>query len=477
MEASRVLEGYQQNLPESVLHRIQQLHEKEARIVELEAELSQLRKDHAQLERDLEPYRIGFSFADVASVQRISREPTDIKTAPINRCPDEIICMIFENCVLIPYQHLYIRRLLLVCRRWYTLVTNTAKLWARIGISSPWDLFDIGSRKSLFSYIFACLARSKDLLITVDLDLESLLCGDYIAKGLSEYVKTIVDEVYHRPIIEVIEEIEWDECTSTRFEVEVERVIEQLVGVDGEHIKRWGTLTLWLPEWMEGLRYWKMLARGFKTVQKIAIYNSPLGLDNDSIIPDLTTVKYFKLTPIIVTSLMDFGLSPSALEHLHIGAASSGIAMRELSCFQRLHTLELDCFSSNRGESFNIYLLDLKNLVLRGEFGILAHLTLDFPSLDLLTIHVEGYGQQLPTISPRHIRWLLEYTEDQWIKRKKLARDFILLSNMLECITIEGPKNDEVVEVALRCKLEGKASLLTQIIVEHTDGEVERIQV
>jgi hypothetical protein len=164
---------YRPNVPEFIQRQIQQLHEKETRIVELEAELSQ----NAQLERDLEPYRVGSSLAHVTSVQRISIEP--IGTAPINRCPDEIIYMIFEDCVLFP-DHFYIRRLLLVCRRWYTLVTNTAKLWSRIEISSPWDLFDIGSQRSQFPYIFACLDRSKNLPITLHLDMEGLSRDHYI---------------------------------------------------------------------------------------------------------------------------------------------------------------------------------------------------------------------------------------------------------------------------------------------------------
>jgi hypothetical protein len=243
---------YKSDLPESIQRRIKQLHEQEKQIVELEVELSQLRNDYAQLERDLEPYRISSSSIDVTLAQRTSRESTHyshIETASINRCPAEILCLIFEEYTLISRNHVFIRCLLLVCRRWYLLVANTAKLWARIEILEPWDLLDIISKKPQSSYISACLNRSKDLPITVDLDLEYLVCANYIIRELTGYAKTTVDEAHHDSITRVIENVQWDYFTSAKFEVEVERVFERLAGVDGEHIKRWRKLTLRLPGW------------------------------------------------------------------------------------------------------------------------------------------------------------------------------------------------------------------------------------
>jgi hypothetical protein len=45
---------------EIIQHQVKQLHEQEARIVELEVELGQLRKVRAQSERDLEPLSYRF---------------------------------------------------------------------------------------------------------------------------------------------------------------------------------------------------------------------------------------------------------------------------------------------------------------------------------------------------------------------------------------------------------------------------------
>jgi hypothetical protein len=58
MSTARVSYVYKSDVPKSIQSQIQQLHEQETRIVELEVELSQLQKAHAELERDLAPYRI-----------------------------------------------------------------------------------------------------------------------------------------------------------------------------------------------------------------------------------------------------------------------------------------------------------------------------------------------------------------------------------------------------------------------------------
>jgi hypothetical protein len=196
---------YKSDVPKSIQYQIQQLDEQEARIVELEVELSQLRNAHAELERNLAPYRIDAPFENITSIQRIPLELSQVEIPPIHRCPDEILCLIFEKYVIIPDYHPYIRCILLVCRRWYTLVTNTSKLWARIDISGL-DLFDIGSRKSRFPYIFACLNRSKNLPLTVDLDMRDLSHSNYIAEDLAQHAKTILYEDDHDLILEQI----WD---------------------------------------------------------------------------------------------------------------------------------------------------------------------------------------------------------------------------------------------------------------------------
>jgi F-box-like len=488
MTTARVSYVYKSDVSESIQLQIQQLHKQEAQIMELEAELSQLRKAHAELERDLAPYRIDSPFADIKSTQSIPLELYQVEAAPIHQCPDEILCLFFENYVLIRdddddfvfrHPHFHIRRLLLVCRRWYTLMTNTAKLWTRIEIFSPLDLFDIGARKSLFPYIFACLNRSKSLPITVHLDMQLLNDEDYITESLIQHAKAIVDEDEHELIIQQIRDQDW-EFRSTWFDSQLERVIACLIGADGEHIKRWKAMRLYLPEDADmAIRVWNILARGLKAVENVVIENFP-SPSSDIFMPDFGTVKKFDLTcghNVERPPITSFGLSPSTLKHLEIALDNPSIHLAELLHFQQLRTLHLGC-SGNKSESldFSISLPHLKTLILAGGYGILARLRFNFPSLDLLTV-IWNIDTPLPAIHPRHIQASMPWRLSR-VELKKAIRDCILLSNALECITINRPlERDDVNEVVAQSKLEGMASSLTQIIVEHGNGEVERIRV
>jgi hypothetical protein len=126
---------------------------------------------------------------------------------------------------------------------------------------------------------------------------------------------------------------------------------------------------------------------------------------------------------------------------------------------------------------FSISLPHLKTLILEGVYRVLARTRFNFPSLDLLTVGWE-IDAPLPAIHPRHIRALMPSRLSQ-IQLKKVIQDCILLSNALECITIDHPlERDDVKEVVSQSKLEGIARSLTQILIEHINGEViERIHV
>jgi hypothetical protein len=386
MSTTRASYTYKSDVPESTQNQIQQLHEHETRIVELEVELSQLRKAHAELERDLAPYRIESPFADIKSTQMIPLELYQV--APIHRCPDEILCLFFENFV-ISHHHFHIGRLLLVCRRWYTLVTNTAKLWARIEACAL-DLFDIGARKSLFPYIFACLNHSKNLPITVHLDMQDLYHGDYIAAALAQQAKTIVDGDDHDGITQQILDQSWD-FRSTWFDSQLEPIIERLLGADGKHIKRWETMTLYLPGDADiAIRVWNLLARGLKAIENVVIHNFP-DASPDIFMPNFGTVKNFNFSCADYAegpAIMEFGLSPSTLKHLEIEVGNPSIDLAELSHFQQLHTLKLFCiFLDNKSNlDFSISLPHLETLTLSGFYGLLGQLRFDLPSLDLLRL-------------------------------------------------------------------------------------------
>jgi hypothetical protein len=231
------------------------------------------------------------------------------------------------------------------------------------------------------------------------------------------------------------------------------------------------------------IRVWNALARGLMTVENVDIDNFP-SASPDIFIPDFRTVKNFRLgyaQDAERRPITGFGLSPSTLEHLEIKVENLRSDLAELSHFRQLRTLHLSCHissgiygNSRKGLDFSISLPHLEALTLSYNYGVLAQLRFDVPSLDSLTV-MWGLYTPLPSIHPRHIR-MMSFTTDR-IRLKKVIRDYILLSNALECITIDQWYRKEVKEEVTQTKLEGKASLLTQIIIEYTNGEVERIRV
>jgi hypothetical protein len=317
------------------------------------------------------------------------------------------------------------------------LVTNMTRLWARIEIFSPWDLFDIGSRKSQFPYIFACLNHSKNLPITVDLEMRDLSHEDYITEALAQHATTIVDEDEHDGILYQMRSQRW-EFYSTRFDSQLEPVIERLVGVDGEHIKRWGTMTLRLPDDENmAIRVWNLLARRLKGVENVVIDNFP-SASSDIFVADLRTVKKLDLRSAYERPpIMIFELSPSTLKHLEIEVQNPSIDLTGLSQFWQLRILRLSCYISSDNFSerfdFSVSLPHLETFTLSGNYGVLAQLRFDFPSLDLLTVW--GLDAALPAIRPRRLQASIPFGRSR-IEQKELIRNCMLLSNKLESITL-----------------------------------------
>jgi hypothetical protein len=318
--------------------------------------------------------------------------------------------------------------------------------------------------------------------------------GDYIAKSLAQHAIAITHEDEHDVIIAQIRDQNWY-FFSTWFDSQFERVIEHLIGTDGEHIKRWRTITLRLPDDIDmAIRVWNILARGLKAVENVFLEGFPPA-SPDIFIPDFGTVKNFHLAAgdPEMPPFTRFGLSPSTLKHLKIEVKTRIIDLAELSHFQQLRTLYLCTYLDNEGNlseslDFSISLPHLETLTLSGNYRVLALLSFDFPSLDLLTV-IWRPDSPLPAIHPRHIRVstpsIIQFIKGRLVIRDCISdciRNCIPPSNALESITIDHISErddikDEVKEVVAQSKLEGMAPSLTQIIVEYRNGEVERISV
>jgi hypothetical protein len=94
----------------------------------------------------------------------------DLPLAPIQRCPSDVLLIIFE--FYLADNPRYIRRLLLVCKQWCIVVRETPQLWTHIRFRIPSSYSKINPRLLLHSditaFVKACLKRAGNSLLHID---------------------------------------------------------------------------------------------------------------------------------------------------------------------------------------------------------------------------------------------------------------------------------------------------------------------
>ena len=101
--------------PPEIQQKIQALYAQNSLIKQIQSNLSAAQLERDRLEREIFEYR--------ASV------------APIQKCPEEVLLMIFE--LYSNYNPQLVTHLLPVCRHWYNIAVNAPQLWNHIGIFLP----------------------------------------------------------------------------------------------------------------------------------------------------------------------------------------------------------------------------------------------------------------------------------------------------------------------------------------------------
>lgn len=111
---------------------------------------------------------------------------TTIHESAIQTVPPEILSLIFTY--FVEYQPTHIRRLLLVCRQWYSVIMNTPSLWTRIQIIAD-STIDRNQLLSRSTYVRTCIERSRELLLDIVIDY-----GE--CRGIEDYYLDLIrDEV------------------------------------------------------------------------------------------------------------------------------------------------------------------------------------------------------------------------------------------------------------------------------------------
>lgn len=184
-----------EQLSDDIQGKIHLFREQEELIRNLEAQLDNVRHEHAQLEVELTPYHDCIVPNEQSLGRNIGRIVQDAHVAPVYRCSEDVLLEIFQH-YLTEY-HPSIWNLLLVCRNWNHIVIHNPLLWTRI--QTPSILLNYNSYpdfdKFATPYVKACVERSQ----TLPLDIE-LMLGElpgfihYATCYLEESLADIVDK-------------------------------------------------------------------------------------------------------------------------------------------------------------------------------------------------------------------------------------------------------------------------------------------
>jgi F-box-like len=291
--------------------------------------------------------------------------------AAVRKCPEEILVMIFE---------LYARRrpwrvthLLPVCQRWYHIAMNTPTLWNHIIVrfDGEWDVEEEASTAK--KEIEACLQRSAGLPLHIVLDLSDIQTESAALKAhvteflLEEDPKTEYDElrcffeclrfsglVDDKPLVDEAGRLAVERILDRRGRYTASSpghawdAISLLVGNDGEHMKRWATLDLLLPETEElSLQVWPLLRGSAPNLTRLSI-------------SDVTFLQQYH-----DTEPFEWLSDLSSLEELTLDSE-----------VQNLNFLKLD-FTSLKCLSLEISLRDPYQCLQLSQFASLEHLAVE----------------------------------------------------------------------------------------------------
>lgn len=470
------------DVPETVLRDMRLLYEQERRIAELEAELTELRNNYANLKQNLEPYFANLPPTSV--VGKTEETSSQAPIPPIHQCPDEVLYLIFDQYLSISTNHRSIRLLLLVCKRFRNLVMGKAKLWARIEIYDSRNLLHLSDQKSLRLYVSACVSRSGNLPLSVYLDMSHLDRNEFIIVQLYEFAKRITNRSEHPYVYDTISGQDWD-FSSDLFETQVERAFDCLFGPNGNHVKRWNDLNIAFPENEWAADIWKRLRRYLHNLASLTVSWFP---DDHNInpLPSPLCLKHLEFHSNFIvdgTPAIFSDISSRALEYLRIEASHTLGNLTEVSRFTQLRRLDIDCLNStfqkidpSAAPVHSIHLPLLKSLRLSGFYDVLSRQQFEFPSLELLTIEYWGTHSRLGGLSPRHIQWLNVSSLKEKSEVAPIIRDFILLSNSLHVFSVQESERNVAEDVIAQCKAQGNAQALSQLVIEYYKGnELKRI--
>lgn len=348
-----------------------------------------------------------------------------LSTRTIDRCPPEILSIIFKYFILDQPSH--VRRLLLVCRRWYDLVVQDPQMWNIIRVTVPEQEWNIESwKQSIQPFIKTCLERSRSAHLQVDLDFTNLQgpreqIMDKLDQGFWKSSEEAALEDGDALLLEWLGSLDYDDILDQEFVAKcvpdhVFCLIDLIVGQDGRNMERWQSLKIAFPIAPElSLLIWPKLMRPTPSLSDIQFIHSGHLRDLGSNDP----LPFFESTQ--CARVGDFAdwhtfsrMFPTSLRELTVGISSELAFFRGLTSFTNLTKL---CVKSIFGTidgvvgDCAISLPVLREFQLVGKFSsVLEKIEFHFPTLEEFVLEWGAYVHVqtkpwLPAVHASRLRW------------------------------------------------------------------------
>jgi F-box-like len=320
--------------------------------------------------------------------------------APIRQCPSEVLLMIFK--MYLVENPRVIRRLLLVCKHWYQVVSTSSQLWThiRVEFTDDWDVESISKKTN--RYIDTCLQRSGSTLLEVDLDFRHLLSvPDQITGSIFNTLRLFVSSEGEDDLSYWVRNLDTrtldDRHTMSRSHLDYAvEVIAKLAGKGGSVMKRWKRLDLQLPEDESDLaeELWDEFIYPTPNLTQMVVggasrHHLPHHWDTaTNAFPDLSSLKHLDMHD--VPDWQCFTIHGSSLQSLILRRSVENWTAASLAYFTNLQTLELIGgyreFRRTPSAPCILNLPELRQLTLRGHFLFASMIEFVAPQLHMFEI-------------------------------------------------------------------------------------------
>ncbi|KIM20852.1 hypothetical protein M408DRAFT_119411 [Serendipita vermifera MAFF 305830] len=399
-------------------------------VQELVLSLQRAREDVIQLEIQLE---IAKKSRDLLE-KEWSRYKASV--APIRRCPEEILLMIFEH-YLFENPRL-IRHLLLVCQHWHRLTISAPRLWNRIfiDVGEEWDIKN--ACKSIQKWVERCLSHSQPLLLDITLDFTSI--EEPGIKIRNKILDSLSGDLEDDDALDCVNDwaarldiyaLDDPDIISVCQLYHLFELLSIVVGSNGEIMARWGSLELHLP-YDRSLAWEIMQYLSYPATSLNRLYSNNIGRLSHStedgyqyLLFTLRSLESLNIPDLLDLSLLD--IQPLSVKSINFRALRSwdSVALNVFTQLQELAITFSYAFMSleSRLVGSIVTLPCLRRLILRGVFPNLGAIKFQVPVLDMLRISRASIEEPLPYPSVHalglslgcdaHQRPYLHYTFDQ----------------------------------------------------------------